>query len=90
MNEVEAPKIKFPCADYPIKVVGRGGDGFRELVLKVVQQHVPDLDTTKISVQDSRKGTFQSIRFSITATGENQLRALHKSLMDTGRVTMVI
>ncbi len=86
----EAPKIEFPCADYPIKVLGRGGDDFKGFVIEIVQIYAPDLDLKTVSVQDSKKGTFQSVRFSITATGEDQLRALHKALMDSGRVTMVI
>ncbi|MCO4757781.1 MAG: DUF493 family protein [Oceanospirillaceae bacterium] len=90
MSDTEAPKIEFPCENYPIKVLGRGGDNFQSLVIEVVQQHAPDLDVTTITVQDSKKGTFQSVRFSITATGEAQLSALHKALMDTGRVTMVM
>ncbi|MGB0466101.1 MAG: YbeD family protein [Pontibacterium sp.] len=90
MSEQEAPKIEFPCENYPIKVVGRGGDDFKGFVVEMVQVHAPDLDISQVTVQDSRKGTFQSVRFSITATGESQLRALHKALMATGRVTMVI
>lgn len=90
MSETEAPKIEFPCENYPIKVIGRGGDNFKDFVIEMVQQHAPDLDVTTVTIQDSKKGTFQSVRFSITATGEAQLSTLHKALMATGRVTMVI
>lgn len=90
MSETEAPKIEFPCENYPIKVVGRGGNDFKGLVIEVVQVHAPDLDISSVTVQESSKGTFHSVRFSITATGEEQLRALHQSLMATGRVSMVI
>ena len=90
MSDTEAPKIEFPCENYPIKVIGRGGEDFRGLVIEVVQLHAPDLDMTTVTVQDSKKGTFQSVRFSITATGDDQLRALHEGLLATGRVKMVI
>lgn len=90
MTDQEAPKIEFPCEDYPIKVIGRGGEDFKGMVVEVVQQYAPDLELSKVSIQDSKKGTFQSVRFTITATGEDQLRDLHKALMATGRVNMVI
>lgn len=90
MSDTEAPKIEFPCENYPIKVIGRGGDDFKGFVVEVVQQFAPDLDLKTVTIQDSKKGTFQSVRFRITATGEDQLRELHQALMATGRVTMVI
>lgn len=90
MSDTEAPKIEFPCDNYPIKVIGRGGEDFKGFVIEVVQIHAPDLDLETVTIQDSKKGTFQSVRFRITATGEDQLRALHQALMATGRVTMVI
>ena len=47
-TEQEAPKIEFPCPDYPIKVIGRDGPDFQDVVIDVVRIHVPDLDITKI------------------------------------------
>lgn len=89
-NEQEAPKIEFPCPDYPIKIIGRDGPDFQEVVISVVRLHAPDLDLTKIELQASSKGTFTSIRIKITATGADQLDALHQALKATGRVQMVI
>ncbi|MGB0663506.1 MAG: YbeD family protein [Pontibacterium sp.] len=86
----DPPKIEFPCENYPIKVVGRKSDGFKGLVIEVVQQFAPDLDLATVSVQDSSKGTFQSVRFAITATGEAQLKDIHEALKATGQVNMVI
>ncbi|RTE66969.1 DUF493 family protein [Amphritea opalescens] len=85
-----APKIEFPCPDYPIKVIGRDGPDFQDVVIEVVRIHVPDLDITKVELQGSSKGTFTSVRMKITATGHEQLKALHEDLLETGRVTMVI
>ena len=89
-TEQEAPKIEFPCPDYPIKVIGRAGPDFKELVIDIVRKHAPDLDLSKVDEQGSSKGTFASIRMKITATGPEQLDALHKELKGTGRVQMVI
>ena len=90
MSEQQPPKIEFPCPDYPIKVIGHNENDFRGFVIETVQIHAPDLDITQVTVQDSRNGRYQSVRFTITATGVDQLKALHTDLMASGRVHMVI
>ncbi|PIE20783.1 MAG: hypothetical protein CSA61_01100 [Neptuniibacter caesariensis] len=89
-KQQEPPKIEFPCPDYPIKVVGNNRDNFCDFVVEVVQVHVPDLDLTTVTVQDSRNGTFQSVRFKINAQGIEQLQTLHEALIASDRVKMVI
>jgi putative lipoic acid-binding regulatory protein len=89
MTEQEPPKIEFPC-DYPIKVLGRSSDAFRGIILDVFERHAPGFDQTNIQIKDSAKGTFTSLTITITATGTDQLQALHEDLMATGHVQMVI
>ena len=89
-TEVPAPKIEFPCERYPIKVIGEAGEGFRELVLEVIQRHAPDCDETTLVTRDSRNGRFLSVQVLITATGVEQLQAIHVDLRATGRVHMVL
>jgi putative lipoic acid-binding regulatory protein len=43
-----------------------------------------------VRLKTSRKGTFNSFNITITATGESQLEALHRDLLATGLVKMVI
>lgn len=85
----EPPKIEFPC-DYPIKVMGRNVTQFRPLILEVFERHAPGFDEAAITVRDSRKGTFLAMTIVITATGPIQLDALHKDLLATGLVNMVL
>ncbi len=85
----DAPKIEFPC-DYPVKILGRSSADFETLVIAVVEQHAPGFDREAIAVKASSKGTFVSITVTITATGPEQLEALHRDLMATGLVNMVI
>ncbi len=89
MSNQEAPKIEFPC-DYPLKVVGRSGDDFQKVVLDVIDIHAPGFDQTTVSIQESSGGKFQSVRVTITATGEPQLKSIFEDLKATGRVQMVI
>jgi len=88
-EDTDAPKIEFPC-DYPIKVLGRAVAEFEQVVLEVVERHAPGFDPDAIAVKGSSKGTFTSITIIITATGADQLKALHEDLMGTGLVQMVI
>ncbi|MFT0633110.1 DUF493 domain-containing protein [Pseudomonas sihuiensis] len=89
-SDVQPPKIEFPCERYPIKVIGTAGEGFSDLVIEVVQRHVPDLDTSTLVMRDSRNGNFLSVQVLITATGVEQLQAIHVDLRATGRVHMVL
>lgn len=89
MSTPEAPKIEFPC-DYPIKVVGSAGEELHSLVLEVMERHAPGFDQTTISVRDSRKGNFQAITVTITATGEPQLQAIFADLKGHPLVQMVL
>lgn len=89
MEQQDPPKIEFPC-EYPIKVLGRSGDNFRALVMEVFERHAPGFDPAAVSVRDSRKGTFSAITVVITATGPDQLEAIHRDLLATGQVQMVI
>ena len=85
----EAPRIEFPC-QYPIKVIVAAGEGFTEMVLEIVERHAPGIDATSVEVMDSKNGRFLSVRLIMTATGAEQLQALHVELKGTGRVHMVL
>lgn len=90
MSEPEAPKIEFPCPDYPVKVMGDAGHELHSLVLEVFQRHAPGFDETRLTIRDSSKGRFQSITVYITATGEPQLKAIFEDLKTSSSVKMVL
>ncbi|MDT0499382.1 MULTISPECIES: DUF493 domain-containing protein [unclassified Halomonas] len=83
------PRITFPC-DYSVKVVGDAADDFAAVVCQITSRHDPEFDATSVQVIDSRNGRFQSVRLTITATSEAQLKALFEELKATGRVHMVV
>ncbi len=82
-------RIEFPC-DYPVRVIGTKDRDFQRTVLEIVRVHAPDLEEASVSVRDSRDGNYCSVRFTIVATGEDQLRALHQDLIADPRVRMVL
>jgi putative lipoic acid-binding regulatory protein len=85
----EPPRIEFPCA-YPVKVLGRQVEEFEVTVFEVIRRHAPEFDSATASLRESRKGRFLALTVTITATGPEQLDALHKDLLATGLVQMVI
>ena len=89
MQEPDPPKIEFPCA-YPIKVLGLSSDAYESIILEVFERHAPRFDQESMTVNASSKGTFTSLTITITATGPDQLEALHQDLLATGHVKMVI
>ena len=90
MSQPDAPKIEFPCKDYPIKVMGDAGEPLRELVLTVFSELAPGFNPDQIKVKDSSKGSFQSITVLITATGVQQLSDIHDALRVSPLVKMVL
>lgn len=90
MTEQEPPKIEFPCEGYPIKIMGEQSDEFHRTALDIVEKHAPGFDRNRLSVRESSKGTFQSITVLITATGIEQLKALHADLMAMPQTKMVL
>ncbi len=84
------PKIEFPCENYPIKVLGDAADDYVDFVVESVQVHTPKIDMERINVQQSRNGRFTSVTLFITATGIEQLEAMHQALRRSGRVKMVL
>jgi len=86
----EAPKIEFPCANYSLKIVGLKTVDYRDWVVECMQQLAPDLDPQKVQVVDSRNGTFQSIRLTVTANSEDHLKHIHQTLMASGKVKLVL
>lgn len=88
-DDQDPPGIAFPCA-YPIKVLGRNVEAFRPSVIDVFERHAPGFDRQSITRRDSRRGNFVSLTVTIVATGREQLDALHRDLMQTGLVQMVL
>jgi putative lipoic acid-binding regulatory protein len=56
----------------------------------VVLRHDSSFDASSIEVVESRTARFLSVRLTLRATGEAQLKALFADLKATGRVHMVV
>jgi putative lipoic acid-binding regulatory protein len=89
MNDLQPPKIEFPC-DYPIKVVGDAAPDYKQFVIDTIRIHAPDFDEERTTLKFSSNGNFYSVTVVIVATGEDQLKAIFESLRVSGRVKMVL
>jgi len=90
VSQPEAPKIEFPCANYPIKVVGKGADDYDRVIFEIIEVHAPDCDFTRLTARDSKNGRFRAVTVYITATGIDQLQKIHTDLSAHDYVHMVI
>lgn len=90
MSQQEPPKIEFPCANYPIKALGVASEEYYQAVLEIMERHAPGFDRSKIKVQDSSKGRFNSVTVFIEATGVEQLTAIFEDLKKHPSTKMVI
>ncbi|MFP8965705.1 YbeD family protein [Pokkaliibacter sp. CJK22405] len=89
-KEPQAPKIEFPCHNYPVKIVGDNVPHYEVTVLEIVERHAPGYDQGRNRTNPSSNGRFVSITVMITATGPEQLQALFDDLRATGLVRMVL
>ena len=89
MINKEPPKIEFPC-EYPIKVMGEASALFHQHVLGTMDKYAAGFDRSKVAVRDSKKGRWQSITITITATGSSQLEDIFKELKSNSLVKMVL
>ena len=87
--EENAPKIEFPC-DYPIKAIGSNNIDLKTVVIDIVRVHAPDIDESAVILNPSRNGTFVSVRFSIFASGPDQLKSIHEDLIASEHIKLVL
>ncbi len=89
-QKADPAKIQFPCPNYPVKVLGESSADYQDFVVAIMAKHVLDLRLDNIKSNESSNGRFTSITFFITATGVDQLEALHKDLIQHKRIRMVM
>ena len=81
--------IEFPC-DYPIKIIGERDPETVADIIATVRKHAPEVTPDQVTSRKSRNGNFESIRVTIVATGEEQLKALHTELIALPSVRLVL
>ncbi|WP_263264824.1 DUF493 domain-containing protein [Pseudomonas sp. RIT-PI-S] len=88
-TDVKSHIIEFPCPDYPIKVIGDTGVGFKDLVIEILAKYAK-LDMNTLAERQSSNGKYTTIQLHIIATGQEQLYDINSALRATGHVHMVL
>ena len=68
----------FPTK-FPIKMMGRDNDAFRETARQLVEQFTGPLDDSVLQSSLSSNGTFVSLTFTIIATSQEQLDDIYRA-----------
>ena len=89
MADREDTLLEFPC-DFPIKMMGRDEDGFREAAIAVIEEHAGKLSDDAISTSSSRKGNFVSITVTISAQSQQQLDDIYQALTDHEEILVAL
>ncbi len=79
--------LEFPC-DFPLKVVGRQTDAFRQAAGEIVERHAAS--TPEASERPSRDGRYIALSFSIRATSQQQLDDIYRELSACELVLFVL
>ena len=77
----EKKLLEFPCS-FPIKMMGRADDGFSDVAVQLVEQHVGKIAPNAIQKSASRNGTFVSVTVTIDAQSREQLDNIYNDLSD--------
>ncbi|BBL71865.1 YbeD family protein [Methylogaea oryzae] len=89
MSEAAQPLLTFPC-DFPIKAMGRDGEGFEATVLELVRRHAPDLRENAVAIRPSRNGRYLSVTVTVRAVSQEQLDAIYRELSSSEAVLMAL
>lgn len=90
MTERSGPLLRFPQPRYPIRILGDKDPHLERFVRATLDQLAPGWHRQSLGIRHSRGGGYQSIAVSIHATGESQLRQLHRALMASPKVRLVL
>jgi putative lipoic acid-binding regulatory protein len=88
-TDVKAPKIEFPCVDYPIKVIGDTIVDVKQKIIDIVKKHAT-INDERIDERQSSNGKYTTVQLHIVAIGQDQLYDINSELRATGFVHMVL
>jgi len=81
--------LDFPCR-FPIKMMGRHGNRFRQVAIQLVETHTGKIPVDDISESSSSNGNFMSITVTIDAQSREQLDNIYQALSDHEEVLVAL
>lgn len=89
MSTDKPPLIEFP-SEFMIKVMGKNSPTFEGVVLKIFNEHVPDLSEGAVSLRQSKESNFLAMTVTFTATSQEQIDKIYTALSAAEEVTMAL
>ena len=86
----KSPQIQFPCADYPIKIIGHYHAHFYRDMLLLLRSLGTQVNEERSQVRTSAQGQYISVTLFIEAQGVSQLQQINQSLRRDQRVKLVL
>ena len=81
--------MTFPCS-FPIKLMGRETDEFRQTVRELVEKHTGPLKDNAIESSLSRNGRFVSVTITVIAESREQLDNIYRDATAHDDVIMAL
>lgn len=85
----EQSLIEYP-SQFPIKVMGVQADGFVEAITHVARAFDPGFDASTIEQRPSSGGKYLGLTITVTATSQEQLDELYRTLTTHPMVKVVL
>jgi len=89
MNEEQNELFTFPC-HFPIKIVGEHGNDLDKFVMEILEEHVQNPKTIKLTTKDSSKGTYISVSASFEAHSKSQLDDIYQKITANKKVKFAL
>lgn len=81
--------LEFPCK-FPIKMMGRDDDAFRESALQIIERHAGIVEDDAVRITPSSAGNFVSITVTIDAKSQAQLDDIYNDLSANSDVLVAL
>ena len=81
--------MTFPCS-FPIKLMGRETDEFRQTAREIVEKHTGPLEDDAIESSLSRNGRFVSVTVTVIAESREQLDNIYRDATAHDDVIMAL
>jgi len=88
-DDAATDALDFPMR-FPVKAMGRSGDGFVELVVSIVRPFVGPLEDVDVEARDSRGGRYRSVTVTFTAHSREQLDDVYRALTGHAEILYVL
>jgi hypothetical protein len=85
----KASPLQFPCR-IDVKAMGKHENEFVDVVLEIVQRHVPDVTREAVTTRLSSAGNYISVSVAVRAQSREQMDALYRELSAHERVSVAL